>query len=229
MLTTGLDQQPTTQNGRGRSHLQSRRGASVEWNILQHKKASNGAIQVETQAKGLPTGLPTRTPSATVPGTHVAEHPRAPSVDCLVANKQQLESTTTDETLADARESSVPVAEEPQRMATPIRDHPNCQNACSGAGEDVRLPGLETCTLVQFESHDGTPGLRYTSASGEESWTTVTGKNPWRQRFATVIKDSRDVIYRQCEGALASFPGLYAQLLSLAVRKAGEGLDGFIT
>ena len=28
---------------------------------------------------------------------------------------------------------------------------------------------------------------------------------------------------------IASFPGLYAQLLSLAVRKAGEGLDGFIT
>jgi len=28
---------------------------------------------------------------------------------------------------------------------------------------------------------------------------------------------------------LASFPGLHAQLLSLAVRKAGEGLDGFIT
>jgi len=29
--------------------------------------------------------------------------------------------------------------------------------------------------------------------------------------------------------ALASFPGLHAQLLSLAVRKAGEGLDGLIT
>jgi len=28
---------------------------------------------------------------------------------------------------------------------------------------------------------------------------------------------------------LASFPGLHTQLLSLAVRKAGEGLDGFIT
>ena len=28
---------------------------------------------------------------------------------------------------------------------------------------------------------------------------------------------------------LASFPGLHAQLLSLAVRKAGEGLDGLIT
>ena len=28
---------------------------------------------------------------------------------------------------------------------------------------------------------------------------------------------------------IASFPGLHAQLLSLAVRKAGEGLDGFIT
>jgi len=170
--------------------------------FFQHEKASNGAIQVETQAKGLPTGLPTRTPSAT--GNHVAEHSRAPSVDRLVANKQQLESTTTDETLADARESSVPVAEEPQRMATPIKDHPNCQNTCSGAGEDIRLPGLETCTLVQFESHDGSPGLRYTSAFGEESWTIVTGKNPWRQRFATVLKDSRDVIYRQCEGA----PGL---------------------
>jgi len=32
--------------------------------------------------------------------------------------------------------------------------------------------------------------------------------------------------HTQC---LASFPGLHAQLLSLAVRKAGEGLDGFIT
>jgi len=28
---------------------------------------------------------------------------------------------------------------------------------------------------------------------------------------------------------VTSFPGLHAQLLSLAVRKAGEGLDGFIT
>ena len=28
---------------------------------------------------------------------------------------------------------------------------------------------------------------------------------------------------------VASFPGLHAQLLSLAVRKAGEGLDGLIT
>ena len=28
---------------------------------------------------------------------------------------------------------------------------------------------------------------------------------------------------------LASFPGLHTQLLSLAVRKAGEGLDGLIT
>jgi len=28
---------------------------------------------------------------------------------------------------------------------------------------------------------------------------------------------------------IASFPGLHAQLLSHAVRKAGEGLDGFIT
>jgi len=29
--------------------------------------------------------------------------------------------------------------------------------------------------------------------------------------------------------ALASFPGLHAQLLSLAVQKVGEGLEGFIT
>ena len=29
--------------------------------------------------------------------------------------------------------------------------------------------------------------------------------------------------------SVASFPGLHAQLLSLAVRKAGEGLDGLIT
>ena len=28
---------------------------------------------------------------------------------------------------------------------------------------------------------------------------------------------------------VASFPGLHAQLLSLAVRKTGEGLDGLIT
>jgi len=32
-----------------------------------------------------------------------------------------------------------------------------------------------------------------------------------------------------CGPYLASFPGLHAQLLLLAVRKAGEGLDGFIT
>jgi len=32
-----------------------------------------------------------------------------------------------------------------------------------------------------------------------------------------------------CNLQLASFPGLHAQLLSLAVRKAGEGLDRFIT
>ena len=51
--------------------------------FLQHKKALNGAVQVETQAKGLPTGLPTRTPSATTTGTHVAEHPRTPSGDHL--------------------------------------------------------------------------------------------------------------------------------------------------
>ena len=37
------------------------------------QEASIGAVQVETQAKGLPTGLPTRTQPATVPGTHVAE------------------------------------------------------------------------------------------------------------------------------------------------------------
>jgi len=96
--------------------------------FLQRKKASNGTAQVKTQAKGLPTGLPTRTPSATVPGTHVAEHPCTPSGDHLVANKQRLESTTTDETLADMRESSVPVAEEPQCMATPIRATPHSQN-----------------------------------------------------------------------------------------------------
>jgi len=59
-----------------------------------------------------------------VPGTHVAECPRTPSGDHSVANKQQLEFTATDETLADAGVNSVPVAEEPQRMATPIRDHP---------------------------------------------------------------------------------------------------------
>ena len=69
--------------------------------FLQPKKALNGAVQVKTQAKGLPTGLPIQTPSATRPGTHVAEHSRTPSGDHLVAKKQQLESTTTDETLAE--------------------------------------------------------------------------------------------------------------------------------
>ena len=77
-------------------------------------------------------------------------------------------------------------------MATPIRDHPP-QPKHSGAGEDVRLPGLETCTSVQFESHDGNPGLRYMSASGEESQTAVTGKNLGDKEFATALKDSRGV------------------------------------
>jgi len=36
-------------------------------------------------------------------------------------------------------------------------------------------------------------------------------------------------IWYQYRPILASFPGLHAQLLSLAVRKAGEDLDGFIT
>ena len=172
--------------------------------FLQRKKASNGAVQVETQAKGFTTGLPTRTQSATAPGTrHVAEHPRTPSGDHFVANRQQLVSTTTDETL-NCERNSVPVAEEPQRMSSPIRDHPNNQNTCSGAGEEVGLPGLETCTSVQFESREGTPGLRYTSASGEESWTAVAGKNLCDKDFATALKDSRGVMYRQCEGA----PGL---------------------
>ena len=121
-----------------------------------------------------------------------------------MANRQQLESTTTDETLADCERKSVPGAEEPQCMATPIRDHPNSQNTCSRAGEDVGQPGLETCTLVLFESRDGTPVLRYTSTSGEESWTAVTGKNLGDKDFATALKDSKSVTYRQREGA----PGL---------------------
>ena len=38
-----------------------------------------------------------------------------------------------------------------------------------------------------------------------------------------------DFLLQVCQqGLLASFPGLHAQLLPLAVRKAGEGLDGFI-
>ena len=36
-------------------------------------------------------------------------------------------------------------------------------------------------------------------------------------------------IWYQYQPILASFPGLHAQLLSLAVQKVGEGLDGFIT
>jgi len=63
---------------------------------------------------------------------------------------------------------------------------------------------IDTCTSVQFESREGTPGLQYTSASGEESWTTVTGKNLGDKDFATALKDSRGVMYRQREGA----PGL---------------------
>jgi len=39
-------------------------------------------------------------------------------------------------------------------------------------------------------------------------------------------RDSFQQLHMQ---GLASFPGLHAQLVSLAVRKAGEGLDGFIT
>jgi len=36
-------------------------------------------------------------------------------------------------------------------------------------------------------------------------------------------------VWAQDYSLLASFPGLHAQLLLLAVRKAGEGLDGLIT
>ena len=93
---------------------QKRNERRLEEFLQRNKASANGVV---AQAKGLPTGFPgpTRTHRAT--GTHVAERPRTPSGDHLVANKKQLESTTTDETLADARESSVPVAEEPQRMA----------------------------------------------------------------------------------------------------------------
>ena len=77
----------------------------------------------------------------------------------------------------------------------------------SRAGEEVGLPGLETCTSVQFESCDGTPGLWYTSglqhtsASREESWTTVSGKNLGDKDFATALKYGRGVMYGQREGA----------------------------
>jgi len=35
-------------------------------------------------------------------------------------------------------------------------------------------------------------------------------------------------VFTSKERDIASFPGLHDQLLSLAVRKAGEGLDGLI-
>ena len=45
------------------------------------------------------------------------------------------------------------------------------------------------------------------------------------------IMTSKNLLIGMCTYGvvLASFPGLHTQLLSLAVRKVGEGLDGLIT
>jgi len=67
-------------------------------------------------------------------------------------------------------------------------------------------------------------------------------QSPWHQRFwpshpqwrkltrRTAIKFVYiiSLIHATMHDLTASFPGLHAQLLLLAVRKAGEGLDGFI-
>jgi len=58
---------------------------------------------------------------------------------------------------------------------------------------------------------------------------------PWEWSFDLQLKYNNVAqVHRvssmlQTHTHIASFPGLHAQLLSLAVRKAGEGLDGFIT
>ena len=47
-----------------------------------------------------------------------------------------------------------------------------------------------------FESSDGTPGLRCTSASGEETWTPVAARSLNENEFATAIEAARGVSYR---------------------------------
>ncbi len=86
-------------------------------------------------------------------------------------------------------------------MATTFKDHSLASH--SGAVEDSCQSGLVACKSVQFENCDGTPGLRCTSASGEENWT-VTAKNLSDNDFATAIEATRGVTYRQRHGV----PGL---------------------
>ena len=68
-------------------------------------------------------------------------------------------------------------------MATPIKDHSLASH--SGTVDDIQLAGIVSCKSVQFESSDGTPGLRCTSASGEESWTPVAVRSLSGNKFAT--------------------------------------------
>jgi len=58
-----------TKWARKKSPSEQKRSERRMEEFLQRKKAPNGAVQVETQAKGFTTGLPTRTQSATAPGT----------------------------------------------------------------------------------------------------------------------------------------------------------------
>ncbi len=109
-------------------------------------------------------------------------------------------------------EQAVSVAEQPQRMATPFKDDSLASH--SGAVEDSRLSGLVACMSVWFENCDGTPGLRCTSASGEENWTPATAKNlNDNDKFATTIETTRGVTYKERHGV----PGLEIMFMKQCV------------
>jgi len=60
-----------------------------------------------------------------------------------------------------------------------------------------------------------------------ESGAHFVSKAPEQQTVLSPVCLPSDVAAR--DQILASFPGLHTQLLLFAVRKVGEGLDGFIT
>ena len=62
-------------------------------------------------------------------------------------------------------------------------------------------------------------------ASGQQ-WVESVVRVANTRALTTVIRLVRSAGSR---AQIASFPGLHAQLLSLAVQKAGEDLDGLIT
>ena len=134
-----------------------------------------------------------------------------------LANKQ-LEFFHGAESEVEARANTVQVTERPQGMATPIKDHSLASH--SGTVDDIQLAGLVSCKSVQFKSSDGTPGLRCTSASGEETWTPVAARSLNENEFAkcTAIEVARGVLYRQRDGV----PGLERATMKAGTKRNAE-------